>query len=636
MPPTLAAGGDSRLTITKAVRAARTAREEYEPFWKKYRAHVNGREYRKGKGVSRIVNYPYLFESTFLPELVARQPDIRVKPRREYTDAVRAEYHNLAINQILTQQKFLDELQLCVLDSFYSFMFMKSGMFAVGEDDVTAGGADPGGFYADSMWLSPWMAFLERVSPFSALWDDSATDYKRCAYVGHEFWRDTESVRDDDRYDPAVRAEVRTDGRELRGPLDEDKVSGQDEDNIPGAQKLIELYVRPTRKLYTLLEVGKNEFRVLRKDSFFGPEAGPYIMRGYKPVQDMVCPLAPAAAWWDSYIEYEKNEQKKNEQAQAEKRVATAEEGDAEAAKRFKAAKSEDLVIGVKGIKEVQTGGVTAERMAYTQDRRGWLEELSAVASTRRDNIGGDTTATVGSIANTAAAKRVDFMRGVIVEFAREAAGHIGWYVHNSPKVKVQVTVQDPMGQMAEIEVQGGPEIDNDVMSPSFGMPLPDQPTWDDFALEIDPRSLYMDNEQIEKVEAVNQATFVLTTIRPFLNSQGFDINALPFTEQFAQRTGLYGLPAMIIPMSPMAMALQQQAMMSQGPGEAGVVDLAVTRDPMQTQAQNAPMTNMANSMATQAASPMRQAQTAPGANNAGKGPGAPQKRPKAAGAGAR
>ena len=71
-------------------------------------------------------------------------------------------------------------------------------------------------------------------------------------------------------------------------------------------------------------------------------------------------------------------------------------------------------------------------------------------------------------------------------------------------------------------------------------------------------------------------------------------------------------------------------------PGEAGVVDLAVTRDPMQTQAQNAPMTNMANSMATQAASPMRQAQTAPGANNAGKGPGAPQKRPKAAGAGAR
>lgn len=619
MPPTLAQGSDSRLTISKAVKSARDAREQYEPFWKKYRNHVNGRDYRKGKGVNRIVNYPYLFETTFLPELAARQPKIGVKPRREYTDAVRAEYHNLAINQILSQQRFLDELQLCVLDSFYAFMFMKSGMFAAGEDDVTAGGADPGNFYADAGFLNPWMPFLERVSPFSALWDDSASDFKRCSFVGHEFWRDTASVRDDERYDEKVRAEVRADGREMRGPLDEDKLDGQDEDNIPGAQKLIELFVRPTRKLYTLLEVSKNEFRVLRKDSFFGPEQGPYIMRGYKPVADMVLPLSPGAAWWDAYIEHEINEQKANDQVKAEKRVVSCEEGDIESAKRFKSAKSDDLAYGIKGIKEVVSGGITEPRMVALSRSRANLEELSAVSTTRRDNIGGETTATVGSIANTAASKRTDYMRGEIVEFVREGAGHVGWYVHNSPKVRVQATITDPMGQQAEIEIQGGPEIDDDPMSPAFGNPLPDQPTWDDFSLEIDPRTLYMDNEALMKAEAVQQAEFTLTVLRPFLNSQGFDINAIPFVEFVSSRAGLSSLPAMIVPMSPMAMLMQQQAAMTAGPGESGVLDLAMTRDPMQTQAQNQPQTNMQNSVATQQASPLRQMQTAPGANNAGK-----------------
>src|SRR3990167_9019177 len=105
---------DGRFTLSGAIKGARRAREGYEKFWKKYRSHVCGAEYRSGQGVRRVINYPYLFTSTFLPELAARTPEIGVRPMREYTDAIQAELHRLAINQILKRQQFIDELRLSI------------------------------------------------------------------------------------------------------------------------------------------------------------------------------------------------------------------------------------------------------------------------------------------------------------------------------------------------------------------------------------------------------------------------------------------------------------------------------------------------------------------------------------------
>jgi hypothetical protein len=610
--PQLEQGRDNPRSLKSAIKAARSARAKYEPHWKRYRNEICGPDYRKGEGVKRLTNYPYLFESTFLPELAARNPEVIVKAAREFTDGQMADAHGLAINVILQRQKFLDELRLMVKDGMYAFMFCKTGLYPMGSQDPTANGTEHGSFYGDPMWLDANMPFVERISPFKAIWDDSAASFSRCSYVGHEFERDSESVRLDDRYDNAAKLDL-PDGKLLMTDHDREQYNAFESDEIPDFQKLIELYVRPTNCLYTLLETSKDEFVILRKVPYYGPPGGGYHLRGFIDATDRVIPIAPSVAWWQQYLELERNEQAANKQAWAEKRVATTSANDAEAAKKFKAAAPDDLVLDIPDVKEVSTGGVTADRMNYLNTRRAALEDSSAVASVRRSDVGGQNSATGDSIKNTAANNRINDMRGVIVEFVKEAANDIGYYVHSNPTIQIFTTIMSEEGLPADVMIQGGPSTD-----PETGAPLADQPDWSSFSLDIDPRTLYLDNDEIKRMKSMEDATFMLTVLEPSLQMQGMTLNKLALAKWLEHNASIPGLVRMIVPMSPMAMMMGQQAQMA-GTPEEEVAGLADTKSPIQQQVQNDPVTNQANSQSAKAASPGRKAVTPPKSNNKGK-----------------
>jgi len=118
----------SRLTITGAVKSAREARKRYSFLWRNYQSELQGVWYRRGEGRKRITNYPYLFMTSFLPEIAGKIPDVTMKPVRELTDADTAMACEIACEAIARRQKLLSELEDCVCDSFYAFGVGKVGI----------------------------------------------------------------------------------------------------------------------------------------------------------------------------------------------------------------------------------------------------------------------------------------------------------------------------------------------------------------------------------------------------------------------------------------------------------------------------------------------------------------------------
>lgn len=597
-------GRDARQNLTSAVKSARKARDSFSPFWKKYISEIKGRQRRSGKGPRRLTNYPWLFERTFLPQVAARNPHVFVEPEMVWEDAMIAEITALAVNEVIVRQKFIEELRSCIRDGMYAFMYAKTYISAPGNAEV-------GSFYGDPMWMDATIPGVERISPFDALWDDSAESFRRTVYCGHEFTRDLDSVLEEERYDPAARQKA-ADSRSRITERTKDRYQSYDDADIPPMCNLIELFVRPTRMIYTLLETSENQFETLRKAPFNGPEFGPYHMRAFTE-NDEVTGMAPAAAWWDAYTEYEMNMQRANEDAQAEKRVAVAEQDNGEGAKKFKAARPNDLIIGPSKISEVHVGGVTQERMEWTGTRKGELELLSGVSAARVGVAQSGKTATAEYIAESNADTGINEMRRTVVEFAQEILDDVKHYIHTTPSFAIRASVTSPQNLTADVMIQGGPSMD-----PMTGQPIPGQSPPSAFRVRIDAKSLYQDDDATKKAQALQEATFALTTVRPFLMSQGMDINAMGFVRELSQKTGMSSLVRNLVPLSPMAMAMMQQSQMNTpSHGEVDASLKAGGGDKIQSEAMNSEPTNHALSNMGQMISPQRMANTMPGANNA-------------------
>lgn len=604
----LTQGRDSAGTLKSAIITARKAREKFEPFWKKYNQEIKGRHRKNAGNIKRLTNYAYLFERAYMPQLAAHSPNVWVEAELQWSDAAVAEITGLAIRRCIERQKFIEQLRLSVRDSFYAFLFGKTVVFPGGDGEL-------GGFYGDPMWMDANMPGYERISPFEALWDDSVDDFARTAYCGHEFTRSLELVLEDERYDAAARTQAENAKSRMRD-RDKERHASFDDNDIPPFCNLMELFVRPTAMLYTVMEVSAQEFVILRKAPFVGPPNGPYHMKALADCDEVVG-MAPACAWWDAYVEREKNEQRANEDAQAERRIATCDEAEATSAEKYKNAKPNDLVPGVKDIHEVQTGGVTESRLAWLDRTDARLQLLSGVTAVRMGIAQKGNTATGDYIANSNADADVQDKRRSVVNFALEVLDDIKFYIHTDPNFATRTTVTDPAGQQSEVMIRGGPETD-----PLTGEPVPGQSPPTDFHVRLDPRSLYMDDDQIQQQKAMRDMELVLTQLRPFLNSQGFDLNAVGMVREFAQAAKIPSLMRNLMPMSPMAMMLMQQA--TQGAPTSEGVDQAAspgaggggTQGMVQSAAMNNPDTSQGIQDMTSFASLPRMAATLPGANN--------------------
>lgn len=605
---------DNRLTIERAVINARKARERYAPNWKKITGQMVTKFYDGGEtGAPAFWNYPYLYTTTFLPRLCSRIPEVEVQAERGPIHTHIAQAVQSAIEIILRRQKFDRVLRRAVQNGFFSAMILKTGLMPSTSEDVDGLGTDPGFFYGNTGGLATNIPFVKAVSPYKFLWDDTASSFEHSSFAGEEFDRDCESVLNDSRYDPAALALIKDTKSSYST---EPRQAGLDFDGEVPFYRLIELHVRPTNTIYTLCETSRDKFTVLRKAPFNGRPTGPYHMGGFTDVPDRPFPLAPLVAAWKNIQEHEKNEARMSEDAWSEKRVATTDTDNAAGAKKFKEARHNDLVIGVGSVKEVLVGGLSDTRLVFNQHAKSAVEMNTGIDAARRGVAGGpDQTATQTRSVDNNASNRESDMRLSVAKLAEEVIEDIKWYIITDESVKVAGVTRDAYsGVERSIVVQGGPQATD----PISGEPVAGMLDPDDFSVSIDPESLYQSMDEVRAARSIQQLTFVTGPLRQALMTQGMDINMWGVVRDVARDAGLSWLPKNIIPLSPMAMQIQQMGEAGQPEQMAGdLVKTGESSGGVQSDIMNSPATNTAISDATSRASPMRQANTPYGANNA-------------------
>ncbi len=606
-------GRDGPLTVTRFVRAARRDREECEPSWKAYKRELVGAHHRQGKGERRLIPYQYMFESTFLPELAARLPELTYKAVLEQTDGALAELVALAANHCLRLQGFLEELREVVRDAFYAFMFGQT--FTEGQERTSLYG-DHGPYFTN-------VPGFERLSPFYCLRDPRAQSFRHQTAVGHEYAQATEIVEVNPRFDRSLVDELKDhprSGEEVKGHLDEKRFRTGDEEQLGDYHKLVQLYVRPTNTLYTLWEHCQDQFKILRKESWWGPQGGPggigrigpYHYGAFLPVNDDVHPLAPGIAWRDRYIELEKVSQHNNENAQAEKNGVTAEEGDEKKLQAWQKAPNQRAITGLKNVRDTHTGGVTEQGLTYEANCWQVLEMASTLRAVGRQNIGQGTTATTASIIAGGTQSQTGDKRGCIAIFAAGIGDVVGFYAYEDETFRQNVTVHTPEGAPVDVEIMGGPPQDE------FGLQMPQPPWHERLWCEVDPDTLYRDHDEVRRARVQQDGAFIAQVLRPWLNSQGMDLDAYRFMGWYCRGAGLSALTPMVIPLSPMAAAMIQMGTQETQGRERSVVSLARVGEAgsQMSGVMNSQPTNGLISDRTRGASFMRESSTPYGANN--------------------
>lgn len=608
--------------FSKTIRAARKARMGHEDLWNRWRMRLGGYWYPDksgGRNRMRAENMEYMYLWRVLQDVAARMPHISVRARRQFTDAYMAKLHEVAVNAILDRQGFFEELRKAIHDSLWGFGCIKTGLHPAhggGYGDTMAG--ELGLLDGSAGSFDPTMPFAQRVSPYAMLWDDAAECWDATEFLGHEFMRSLDAAIEDDRYDIGARMMFR-DQTSLLTEDERQRRYGHIEQLGPMV-RMVELWVRQTNELWTLYEQGPEDFVVCRKVPFHGPASGPYAMLGYMNVPDRVLPFAPYAGWHDMHREHELTLKHLMDQASAYKRlgVVRGHGGKVDGQNIQKAGDDTFLVVDEDtNVDSLEMGGVSDQVINWATLTQAKSERMSGMTDQRMGVAGAGNTATESSIVAQNAGSSIQEMRRRVAGLLEKVADGVGYYVHNDPTVSLTATVEGEDGEQADVAIYGGMDVD-----PWTGQVVDAQPQWEDFYARVNPDDLYTSADQLDKAQAREQAEFMLTVLDPALAQQGMTINKLSFARDMSEKMGMRSVENWIVPMTPAAMLMAQQSMMSE-PGGQEIRGAMTTRtpgaDPIQSQIMNGGA-NPSISGATQAASPMREAMTPAGSNNTPRG----------------
>lgn len=550
--------------LRDVVRVAREERRLHEVFWRKWVESLHGKNWRSGSGRKSQVNYAYVYTATFLPALAFRSPKIKLKPILRGANEVAAEVYQNALNTLNRENGLLDELRLAITDSFYAFGCIKTGL--VGADylkpnDVSA---DPGNVSLDLGPSTPLMPYAVRKSPFNMLWDNTATRWRSCQFIGDEFSRDIDLVATDPRYDLNGIDPENLQYRDDRGGFQSYKE--QMARKMPKVCRMVELFLRDSRRLVTLLETGKDTFVIARSVPYWGPENGPYRFLQYTPIPDSVVPMSSGAGQWDQLVDLEEQQFALAGEIKKEKRFVAFEGTARKSAELAAQVKHDNIVSGMdKAGTQITYAGASPERITGVDILTRNYYFASAMSDVFRGQVTG-ATATESSLADRNANIRLDDMKLRIRDFGAEIVGDEFWYAFHDENVILNSGITMPgSGSTLELIVQGGPDYD-----PVTGQPTTNFDTTA-FILEVDADSMYRMDGPLERAQALEEAQFMLGALFPQAMMFGYMPDFIEFTRQLGERIGRPGMERLLVPMTPelQMLYMQQQVAAMAQPGAA-------------------------------------------------------------------
>lgn len=550
---------DNADELMPIIRAAREERDRRSPHWRAFRNELVGVRWRRGTGTKRVTNDIYAYYTTMMPVLAYRDPDVKLKSRFGEMGRLLARVYEHVLRGQIVDSKLLEVLRLGIFDSFYSVGCFKTGL----APKLGGGGL-----------LVP---FVEAVSPFRMLWDDTAKDWRKQQILGQEMSLLVDEVKLDPRYDLSqVDWELVQTSRDRPEDAQGDDTRGKSRDDLaeemPPMVDLVELYLQDIKKMVTLLKKGEDQFVVIRSEPFYGRPTGCYHWLGYVWASDTVMPIAPSHGWWEQHLELEEQEVAANEQMRREQTVVGFPSGAGDAARIISEAKTHSIVTNCDHMgQEVTYGGYTETRRIALADKRQQFQKSSGLTDIKQ----GMQTSPSETATSTFAREKYGNLSTQDMQFMiRDAAAEILkdylFYSWNDENVQQPVSFAAPdmtgTNEPIDMVVQGGGDP-----AETGGM------TDADLVLEIKKDSMLKADDPVEKSMAMQEIGLVLGPLAQTGMMSGYMINFPNVLKWCQEKFDRDDYESLFIPATPLAMMMSAAGQaQSVGPGQvqqAGTLD---------------------------------------------------------------
>lgn len=469
-----------------------------------------------GEVKAQPINCLHMAASVYIPNLVAADPQFRVRPR--WNPALRsyASTFELVMEHRVRDMNFADMLRRVVFDSIFGVGLTKTGL-------ASAGYVQVGGVRERA--TEP---FSSRVSPGDYVVDPGARDREEIDFEGNRYQLPLADAREIFKNTDDLRVVNKLGGPDEAADLSAG--TGLSDERLVEHTEVVDAFI-PSEQLLITVPARRQGDKALNIVEWEGPEEGPYRMLGYTYATDNLMPMPPVAQWIDLHNLINALARKMQRQSEREKRVLAYE--DRSAADAEKIAQSIDgdtvKVSYLEGLKEVGFGGTTPFQEQFLQ----WLIGVFSRVGGNVDLLGGlastARTATEANLIDANAGARLKDMQRAVYKLVENIGKDLAYYLYTEPVLEQRVTKRVPPlypgGEALEIISRFGP-------SSRLGEFM-------DYLVTIEPYSMQaMSPAQYAQTLMTWWNSVVLPTL-PLAVQQGNTANIGAFVQQMAKEMGL-------------------------------------------------------------------------------------------------
>jgi len=509
--------------------------------------------------------------NAYMQALVASNPRVIISTHDQELRGF-SHHYTAAINNLIKEIKFADELRLATLDAFFFAGFMKI-YWAPGEPveiEDPDKPKEPGLYSKDeewdqytkrqhnTIWVDPGKPMIERISPDDFTFDMTATKWSSSRFMAHEYDVPLSVLEEDDRVDKKMlktlpewsrwKGSLFSGGGDRADQLHESSGSPV---TLEPMIRVADLYM-PFERCWGMMA---SNGEMLFVDDYEGPEGGMYRMLSFDDVPDSIPGIAPGMHLMHLHDLQNSLFRKQANQAKRQKEVIGY-LGDREDANTHKNSPDGEYIrLGSEnGLVPMQTGGPSQVNLAFGQLLDGVFNDVAGNPDAMSGRGPSAKTASQEQLIHARMAGREEKMRERIISLTQGL----------SEDLALMLWVDEQTEMRGEYTIPG---IDEPIAA--NWTPEDREGDFIQYRVTVEPYSMQYQSPQMRSQALTGLLQQVIMPVMPMLQQQGGTIDAAALTDMLSELNDLPRLKELVkftAPMAPPPGQQQQPANPNTGP----------------------------------------------------------------------
>lgn len=373
-----------------------------------------------GSRDKRPINMIELGVQIFQRGVASHSPQVMVSSNYPDLQPYASDFE-LALNQQVGRINLKESFNTCAIEALFCLGVMEVGITSSDDPPDSEGYLyDPGQLFADPVLFDDLVL------------DMNAKTWDQQSYIGHDFVVPYEWVKDNNNYDPVVRAKITAPDRDTGDPSEHYRETGIRSMEFEDTLRLRQVYLPRQKKLLVFaVDAAPNE--PLQVIDWAGPERGPYIPLSYGKVPGRLIPLAPVPIWYDLDDVINRCFNKAADQALRQRTVGVAQ--DPGLGELMRDAEDGDMLHNATGtdVQEVKLGGADQQTLAMVM----WSKQMLSYMGGNWDVLAGlaSQTRTVGQdeLLAAGASGRMKDMQQTTIDFQTAVLKDMAYWLWHDP-----------------------------------------------------------------------------------------------------------------------------------------------------------------------------------------------------------